>query len=94
MGNREARIIRKQLAPFGKQGRNIAELGIGTNYKAKLSGKVLEDEKILGTVHVALGNNISMGGSCEVGSHLDGILLKPTLVIDEKIILSRGNIRI
>ena len=94
LGNREARIIRKQLAPFGKQGRNIAELGIGTNHKAKLSGKVLEDEKILGTVHIALGNNISMGGSCEVGSHLDGILLKPTLVIDEKIILSRGNIRI
>lgn len=94
LGTREARILRKQLAPFGKKGRNIAELGIGTNYKAILTGNVLEDEKILGTVHVALGNNISMGGTCDVGVHLDGILLKPTLTIDEKVILSRGKIRI
>ncbi len=93
-GNREARLLRKQLAPFGKHGRNIAELGIGTNHKAKLTGKVLEDEKILGTVHVALGNNITMGGTCNVGSHLDGILLKPKLTIDEKVILSGGKIRI
>ena len=93
-GNREARSVRKQLAPFGKKGRNIAELGIGTNHRAKLTGKVLEDEKILGTVHVALGNNITMGGTCDVGSHLDGILLKPKLTIDEKVILSGGKIRI
>ena len=94
LGNREARLLRKQLAPFGKKGRNIAELGIGTNSKAKLTGKVLEDEKILGTVHVALGNNLTMGGTCDVGSHLDGILLRPKVIIDEKIILSGGKIRI
>lgn len=94
IGTREARILRKQLAPFGKKGRNIAELGIGTNHKAILTGNILEDEKILGTVHVALGNNISMGGTCDVGIHLDGILLKPTLTIDDKVILSGGKIRI
>lgn len=94
IGTREARILRKQLAPFGKKGRNIAELGIGTNHKAILTGNILEDEKILGTVHIALGNNISMGGTCDVGIHLDGILLKPTLTIDDKVILSGGKIRI
>jgi len=94
IGTREARILRKQLAPFGKKGRNIAELGIGTNHKAILTGNVLEDEKILGTVHIAIGNNISMGGTCDVGVHLDGILLKPTLTIDDKVILSAGKIRI
>ena len=94
LGNREARLLRKQLAPFGKKGRNIAELGIGTNSKAKLTGKVLEDEKILGTVHIALGNNLSMGGTCDVGSHIDGILLRPKVTIDERVILSGGKIRI
>jgi len=94
IGTREARILRKQLASFGKKGRNIAELGIGTNHKAILTGNVLEDEKILGTVHIALGNNISMGGTCDIGVHLDGILLKPTLTIDDKVILSGGKIRI
>jgi len=67
LGTREARILRKQLAHFGKKARNIAELGIGTNHKAILTGNILEDEKILGTVHVAVGNNISMGGTCDVG---------------------------
>ena len=94
LGNREARLLRKQLAPFGKMGRNIAEFGIGTNPKAKLTGKVLEDEKILGTIHIALGNNLTMGGTCDVGSHLDGILLRPKVTIDEKVILSGGKIRI
>lgn len=94
LGSREARLLRKQLAPFGKKGRNIAELGIGTNPKARLTGEVLEDEKILGTVHIALGNNITMGGTCDVGSHLDGILLRPKVTIDDKVILSGGKFRI
>ena len=32
---------------------------------------VLEDEKVMGTIHVALGNNITMGGTCDVSLHLD-----------------------
>ena len=61
-GGKEAEKIRSLLRPFGKQGRNIAEIGIGTNPKAKLTGCIVEDEKVLGTVHVALGNNVSFGG--------------------------------
>ena len=34
----------------GEQGTNVAELGIGTNEKAELTGELLEDEKILGTL--------------------------------------------
>ena len=42
--------------------RNIAELGIGTNPKAKRPDNVLEAEKIFGTVHVAIGDNSHFGG--------------------------------
>ena len=37
------------LTEHGEQGTNVAELGIGTNEKAILTGNILEDEKILGT---------------------------------------------
>ena len=93
-GGKEAEKARMLLRPFGKLGRNIAEIGIGTNPKAKLTGCTLEDEKVLGTVHVALGNNVSFGGKVSVGCHFDGVLLTPTLVIDGKTILENGTLQV
>jgi leucyl aminopeptidase (aminopeptidase T) len=94
VGDRSAEELEKMLEPFGQPGRNIAELGIGTNHKAQIVGSVLEDEKVMGTVHMALGDNKSMGGNVSVQSHLDGILLKPTLWIDGKKIMEDGVLRI
>ncbi len=93
-GDEEADSIRNLLKPFGRLGRNIAEIGIGTNPLAKVTGYTLEDEKALGTVHVALGNNISFGGKVAVGCHFDGVLLNPTLVIDGKTILKNGELQV
>ncbi len=93
-GDRSAQELEKILEPFGQPGRNVAELGIGTNHKAQIVGSVLEDEKVMGTVHMALGDNKSMGGNVSVPSHLDGILLKPTLWIDDKKIMEDGELKI
>lgn len=60
---------------------NIAELGIGTNDKAKRPDNILETEKILGTVHVALGDNSSFGGKVSVPFHQDFIFFQPTLEV-------------
>jgi len=92
LGGEEAEQLNALLQPHGKKGRNIAELGIGTNQQALLTGEVLEDEKILGTVHVALGDNHTIGGIVEVPSHLDGVILSPTLEIDGKIIMAEGRL--
>jgi leucyl aminopeptidase (aminopeptidase T) len=73
---------------------NIAELGIGTNHEASVSGNILEDEKVMGTIHVAFGNNISMGGTCNVGIHIDGVVTKPTVFIDQKKIMDNGSLLI
>jgi leucyl aminopeptidase (aminopeptidase T) len=89
-GGDSAQKLESLVAPHGKEAYNIAELGIGTNPKAILTGLVLEDEKVLGTVHVALGNNATFGGVVNVPSHLDGILLKPTLTVDGTPILKDG----
>ncbi|MEG1246257.1 MAG: aminopeptidase [Gordonibacter sp.] len=68
----------------------IAELGIGTNECAKLCGIILEDEKIYGTVHVAFGTNTSFGGTTKADCHLDGIVLAPTLYLDDECVIRDG----
>lgn len=93
-GGKSAKKLVKMLEPFGKKGRNIAEIGIGTNDKAKLSGLILEDEKVMGTAHIALGNNLSMGGKVNVGIHIDGVIKKPDIWFDEKQIMKKGKLLI
>lgn len=80
------------LDKVGDKARNIAEFGIGINPEAKLIGNVLEDEKVGGTVHIALGDNSTFGGDVIAGIHLDGIIRNPKILVDgEKFILSFDN---
>ena len=76
--------------PLGKAARNIAEFGIGTNEKAIITGNILEDEKAIGTCHIALGNNFGFGGKTNVQLHLDGITKKPIIWVNEKKIMDYG----
>jgi len=63
----------------------VAELGIGLNPLAKISGEILEDEKVLGTIHVAFGDNSSYpGGKNTASIHLDGVVLEPKLYFDDQ----------
>jgi len=91
-GGPAAKKLLKMLEPFGEKGRNIAEFGIGANEKARLSGLILEDEKVLGTIHIALGNNVTMGGKVNVGIHLDGVIKKPTVYFDDNLIMNKGKL--
>jgi len=81
------------LKTADKNAYNVAELGIGTNPKARIIGNVLEDEKVLGTVHIALGDNTSFaGGHTKSNIHLDGILFQPTVKIDKRLIMQNGKL--
>lgn len=82
--------VRRLLEPHGRDAFNIAELGIGTNDRARLVGNVLEDEKVLGTVHIAVGNNAFMGGKVNVPSHHDGVLRSPDLKVDGRWVMRAG----
>ncbi|HEB10537.1 MAG TPA: aminopeptidase [Spirochaetales bacterium] len=75
-----------------QKARNIGELGIGTNPIARLIGNILEDEKVFGTVHIAFGSNATFGGLTQAGIHIDGIILKPSLYLDEKLVVENGKI--
>ena len=82
------------LTMHGEDGTNIAELGIGTNEKAILTGEILEDEKIQGTCHVAFGASAGIGGTVQVPVHLDCIVMKPTVELDGEAIVRDGELLI
>ncbi len=83
------RFIELLLAQ-GELGTNLAELGVGTNDRARLTGNILEDEKILGTVHIAFGASAGIGGKVSVPIHLDVVILEPSLEVDGRTVLDRG----
>jgi leucyl aminopeptidase (aminopeptidase T) len=78
------------LLAHGELGTNLAELGVGTNDRARLTGNVLEDEKILGTVHVAFGASAGIGGTVSVPIHLDVVVLDASLEVDGQAVLDHG----
>ncbi|HWO16423.1 MAG TPA: aminopeptidase [Solirubrobacterales bacterium] len=80
------------LTAHGPDGTNVAELGIGTNEKAILTGEILEDEKILGTAHVAFGASAAIGGTVQVPVHLDCVVLEPTVEIDGEPLVRAGEL--
>jgi leucyl aminopeptidase (aminopeptidase T) len=91
-GGASARRLIELLEPHGKDGRTVAEFGIGTNDKAILTGIILEDEKVMGTIHIAFGDNKSMGGTVRVASHLDGLIKQPTVWFDDRMIMEHGKL--
>lgn len=93
-GGKEAQQFDQMVNSVGEKARNLAELGVGTNYMAQIKGTVLEDEKVLGTIHLALGNNVSMGGTVNIGFHVDGIIKNPTLKVDDFLLLENGTMKI
>lgn len=88
----DARLFGKLVNRFGDKSKTVGEFGIGTNPYAKICGEILEDEKVLGTVHFAFGNNLSFGGTNDVSFHVDGLISKPTVYFDDKIIMEDGKL--
>lgn len=91
-GGTEGAMLMELLSAHGPDGTNVAELGIGANEAAVLTGNVLEDEKILGTAHVAFGASAAIGGTVQVPVHLDCVLLEPTVVVDGQTVVSGGEL--
>ena len=91
-GGDQAAKFKEMIDKVGREARAIAEFGIGTNYKAKLCGLILEDEKVYGTIHVAFGNNVSMGGNINVKSHIDGLVISPDVFVDGRLIMEKGKL--
>lgn len=89
-GGEQAKQMKTMLGEVSPDAFAIAELGIGTNHKAIICGLILEDEKVLGTAHIAFGNNKGMGGVIDVPIHIDGIIKAPDVYFDDVLIMKKG----
>jgi leucyl aminopeptidase (aminopeptidase T) len=82
------------LRGAGEGGTYLAELGIGTNECATLTGNLIEDEKILGTCHVAFGASAGIGGEIQVAIHEDVVVMKPTVMADGRALITDGELQV
>jgi leucyl aminopeptidase (aminopeptidase T) len=89
----EGTAAERLLQMLGDQdGRMLGEFGIGTNDKARITGVVLEDEKVYGTIHVAFGSNNTFGGTIVAGVHIDLVVKEPDVYLDDKCIMKSGKL--
>ncbi len=94
-GGEGAKYLEKTIAegerkPNGEWSRVIGELGIGTNPKARLQGNLMTDEKVAGTIHIAIGRNIFFGGENPAPIHEDGVVSQPTMWVDGELLIDGG----
>lgn len=97
-GGREAEELTRQIEmgekkPHGEGCRTIAELGIGSNPYARITGNVMTDEKVMGTIHIAIGHNAvpPYNGKNTAPIHLDGVMGQPTLTVDGETLIDNGH---
>ncbi len=89
---KKGELAKDEAAEYAKNARNIGEFGIGLNPKARIVGNVLEDEKVLGTVHFAIGSNYDQDALALI--HSDGIVKNPTVTVDGKPLMKKGKLLI
>jgi leucyl aminopeptidase (aminopeptidase T) len=91
-GGSAADAARTAIADAGEGADVIAELGIGTNERARITGSIITDEKVLGTAHVAFGDNAneSYGGDNHATIHVDGVMADATIEADGVLVMARG----
>ncbi|GAB4115800.1 MAG: aminopeptidase [Candidatus Caldatribacteriota bacterium] len=90
-GGTEAHQLRELLANSGDSNSyNLAEFAFGTNPAAVISPNIQEFKNKLGTVHLALGNNKNLFGNIFSKIHLDAIIMKPTVEVDNRVVLKDG----
>ena len=86
-GGREAETLRKHLESKNDENvYNIAEIGVGLNPECRLIGSVLEDEGVLGTAHIGIGSNITLGGKVSARGHEDLMIWDPWIEADGRVI--------
>lgn len=90
-GGAQAMMLREILAEQQDPNvYNIAELGVGLNPAARLCGLMLEDEGVLGVVHIGIGTSITLGGTVQARLHYDLLMHAATLTVDGRTVLRQG----
>lgn len=86
----DAKKFDEFTAQFEDTAKSVCEFGIGTNPSCRIMGNGLVDEKVFGTIHIACGNNLFMGGQQDCDMHYDMIINAPTVWIDDECVMEAG----
>lgn len=94
-GGRQARVLQEDLkARKDPNCYNVAELGVGLNPGSQMTGVMLDDEGVFGSVHIGVGTNITLGGKIKAPTHYDLLMWGATIELDGKVILDGGNLKL
>ena len=94
-GGRQAEVLKKDLASHNDPNSyNIAELGVGLNPACIMCGIMLEDEGVIGTAHIGIGTNITLGGNTKASCHYDLLMWMPRIEVDGKVIVDGDKVLI
>ncbi len=86
-GGAQAEFLREHLESFGDpRCFNVAELGVGLNPNARLTGEMLEDEGVMGTIHIGIGTSHTLGGEIVAPMHYDLLMWEPTIAVDGRVV--------
>ena len=86
-GAAQAVLLREHLESFDdRHCFNVAELGVGLNPNARLTGEMLEDEGVLGTIHIGIGTSHTLGGEIVAPTHYDLLMWEPTIEVDGRVV--------
>jgi leucyl aminopeptidase (aminopeptidase T) len=87
-GGSQARTILRTLRKARTRAAfRVGEFAVGLNPLARIRGALIEDEGVLGTAHVALGDNTRLGGKNKAPVHIDFVLRRAHVEFDGKTVL-------
>ena len=94
-GGHQAEVLKKDLESRNDPNSyNVAELGLGLNPESRMTGIMLDDEGVFGSVHIGIGSNITLGGNVKAAIHYDLLMWKATIELDGKVILEKGDLKV
>jgi len=93
-GGIEALKLKAVISQSDKNAVNIAEFAIGANPAARITGVINEDKRRAGTVHIAIGDSMTLGGKVRSQIHYDILLFEPTVRLDDQIVVENGKLKV
>jgi len=90
---KEAKALLDLMAERGVNADRIAsQFALGTNPECRIIANTREVSKKLGTAHIAVGDNRTLGGQIESRMHIDLVFLRPRVVIDGTLVVTDGEL--
>jgi leucyl aminopeptidase (aminopeptidase T) len=96
-GGEAARLTQLLASLEDDNAYRFAAWGIGSNPGAELAGEdpSFEGERVFGWTHVSTGSNATFpGGTVRAKIHLDGIISRPTIYLDDEPMLQDGRFQV